>query len=127
MMFKKKKPRAKRRSITPRPKEGVEMAKGARNPKATMATKPRQTMIEGTHDEPPADVREAADDYVTSKRNVAKCREKMNNSLADLISKMKAADVREMLIDNGEKKLILTEKDQIKIKARKEDKKADAA
>ena len=126
MMFKKKKPRAKRRSITPRPKEGVEM-KRARNPKATMATKPRQTMIAGTIDEPPADVREAADDYVTSKRNVAKCREKMNNSLADLIEKMKAADVWEMLIDNGEKKLILTEKDQIKIKARKEDKKADAA
>ena len=92
-----------------------------------MATKPRQKMIEGTIDEPPADVREAADDYVTSKRNVAKCREKMNNSLADLISKMKAADVREMLIDNGEKKLILTEKDQIKIKARKKDEKADAA
>ena len=91
--------------------------------------KPRviQTMIEGTVDEPPADVRAAADIYVATKRSVAKLREKMNNALGDLIEKMKAADVWEMLIDDGEKKLILTEKDQIKIKARKKDKKADAA
>ena len=85
-------------------------------------TKPRQKMIEGTCDEPPAEVREAADTYVTAKRSVAKFREKMNEALTDLIEKMKANDVAEMLIDDGEKKLILTVKDLIKIKARKKQK-----
>lgn len=84
--------------------------------------KPRQMTIEGTIDEPPAEVRAAADAYVAAKRSVAKFREKMNDALTDLIEKMKAADVWEMLIDDGEKKLILTEKDQVKIKARKKSK-----
>ncbi len=85
-------------------------------------SKPRQTMIEGTIDEPPAEVRDAADTYVTAKRNVAKFREKMNDALTDLIEKMKANDVAEMLINDGEKKLILTVKDLVKIKARKKSK-----
>jgi DNA-binding NarL/FixJ family response regulator len=79
----------------------------------------KQTMIDGCADEVPAEVREAADDYLTAKRAVARNREKMNNSLVDLVVKMKEADVAEMLIGDGEKKLILTAKDQIKIKARK--------
>lgn len=101
--------------------KGDEMAKRKRAPRVI------QTTIEGTQDEVPAEVREAADTYVTAKRSVAKFREKMNDSLADLIEKMKAADVHEILIDDGEKRLILTEKDQVKIKAQKKDKKADAA
>ena len=102
--------------------KGDEMAKRTKAAAATEAAKPRQTMIEGTIDEPPVEVREAADDYVTAKRKVATFREKMNDALTDLIEKMKAADVWEMLIDDGEKKLILTEKDRIEIKARKKSK-----
>ena len=97
--------------------KGDEMAK-----RKSEGSKLKQTRIPGTWDEPPAKVREAADVYLDAKRGVAKLREKMNNSLADLIAKMKAADVHELLIDDGEKRLILTEKDQIKIKARKKSK-----
>ena len=102
--------------------KGAEMAKRTKAAKVSKTPKPRQTMIPGTIDEPPPVVREAADAYLTAKRSIAKFREKMNDALADLIEKMKAADVLEFLIDDGEKKLILTEKDQIKIKARKKSK-----
>jgi hypothetical protein len=79
----------------------------------------KQTLIPGTTDEPPAEVRDAADRYLKHKRDIANCREKMNASLERLIEKMKATDCLEFLIDDGEKKLILTEKDQVKIEARK--------
>ena len=49
-------------------------------------------------------------------------REKTNNALDALIEAMEAADVQEILIDEGAKKLILTSEAKIKIKARKKDK-----
>jgi hypothetical protein len=81
--------------------------------------RPKQQMLEGTTDEAPASVRDAADAYLTAKRSVAKFREKMNAALDALITEMKSADVSEMLIDDGDKKLILTAKDLVQIKARK--------
>ena len=76
----------------------------------------KQKMIEGCADQVPAEVREAVDAYLTAKGVVAKNREKANDALDDLIVKMKATDVAKILIDGGEKKLLLTAKDQIKIK-----------
>ena len=76
----------------------------------------KQKMIEGCADQVPAEVREAVDAYLTAKGVVAKNREKMNDALGDLIDKMKEHDVAEMLIDDGEKKLVLTVKDLVKIK-----------
>ena len=53
------------------------------------------------------------------KRKIANLREKMNAGKDELIEAMKAAGVSEILIDDGEKKLILEEHDAIKIEARK--------
>jgi hypothetical protein len=46
----------------------------------------------------------------------------MNAALEDLIQQMEENDVEEMIIDEGEKKLILDEIKQIKIVARKKSK-----
>lgn len=86
----------------------------------------KQTMIEGTCDVIPPEVQEAANAYLKAKRSVANWREKTNNFLAELIEKMKANDVVEMLIDDGEKKLILTERNVVKITARKKQPEAEA-
>lgn len=79
----------------------------------------KQMLIEGTCDKPPKAVEEAAELYLKYKRSVASNREKMNAALDDLIEKMKKAGIKEFLVDDGEKKLILTEKDQVQVKARK--------
>ena len=93
---------------------------------AKKKAKLKQQLMSGTYDEPPNEVRDAADDYVDAKRAVANHREEMNNFLTDLIEKMKAAEIYEILIDDGEKRLILSEKDQVKIKARKKQKDDDS-
>ena len=82
----------------------------------------RQTMIAGTHDDIPEEVQSAAEAYIGFKRAVAKNREKMNAALDALILRMKQADIAEMLIDDGDKKLVLATKDLVKIKARKKNK-----
>lgn len=75
----------------------------------------RQRMIPGTADEVPTEVQEAADAYVRSKRLVSKHREAMNGNLEVLIEKMKECDIVECFVDDGEKRLTLTEKDTVKI------------
>lgn len=86
-----------------------------------MSTVLKQKVIEGTQDVVPEEVSAAADEYLRHKRAVAKSREKMNAAIDRLIGKMKEHDVAEMLIDDGEKRLILDSKELIKIKARKKD------
>ena len=81
-----------------------------------------QTLIPGTHDEIPEEVQSAADAYLKFRRAVAHNREKMNAALDALILRMHEADVSEMLIDDGEKKLVLSSKELIKIEARKKNK-----
>ena len=78
-----------------------------------------QTLIPGTVDEAPAVVKRAAAKYLEHKRAVAAGREKMHSARDELIEKMKENDCFEMLIDDGEKRLILSETDTIKIEARK--------
>jgi hypothetical protein len=103
--------------ITPKPEGAQPMG---RKRKSVAGGEPlSQQTIPGTADEVPAEVKEAADAYVSAKRQVAQYRKKMNAALEDLINKMKENDVVEMLIEDGEKRLTLTEKDQIKIRARK--------
>ena len=84
--------------------------------------KARQTVIPGTVDEAPAEVASAAAKYLEEKRALGAIREKMNASLDILIAAMHEADIEEILIDEGAKKLILAAEDKIKIKARKKDK-----
>jgi hypothetical protein len=79
----------------------------------------KQQMIKGTVDEAPAEVQEAADAYVKAKRATSRNREKMNGALEALVIVMKEHDVAECLIDDGDKRLILSEKDQVKIKVLK--------
>jgi transcriptional regulator of NAD metabolism len=67
----------------------------------------KQMTIPGTSDPVPADVQTAAEKYLESKRQIAKHREKMNRSLDSLITAMRAADITEILIGDGEKRLIL--------------------
>ena len=85
-------------------------------------SKARQTVIPGTVDEAPAEVASAAAKYLENKRALGAIREKTNSALDALIEAMEAADVEEILIDEGAKKLILTSEAKIKIKARKKDK-----
>jgi D-aminopeptidase len=79
----------------------------------------KQSMIPGTCDEVPPEVEAAAEKYLKQKRLVAKGREQMNAALEVLIAAMRAAGVHEMLVDDGEKRLILDEKDVVRVVARK--------
>ena len=79
----------------------------------------RQTTIPGTADEQPPEVMAAAEKYLEPKRKIAGLREKMNAGKEELIEAMHAAGVTEILIDDGEKRLKLLEKDSIQIEARK--------
>ncbi|MCK9569289.1 hypothetical protein M0R72_10160 [Candidatus Pacearchaeota archaeon] len=79
----------------------------------------KQKTIPGMVDEVSGEVQDAADAYLEAKRSVGKFLEQMNGNLDVLISKMKEADVTEILIDDGDKRLTLTEKDQVKIVKRK--------
>lgn len=99
------------------------LAKRREVEKAEEAARETQTVIPGCEDTVPAEVRQAADEYVKTKRLLAKTREKLHGTLDDLITKMKEADVREMLIDDQQKRLTLTQADKIKIQARKGKKK----
>ena len=82
----------------------------------------KQTIIPGTVDDAPPIVSQAAAKYLEHKRATADQRAKMNGALEDLIEKMQENDCTEILIDGGEKKLILEEEAVVKIKARKKGK-----
>jgi hypothetical protein len=71
-------------------------------------------MVE-TDVEVPAAVQDAADAYVKSKRLVAKHREAMNGNLDRLVEEMKEAEITEVYVDDREKRIILSEKDAVKI------------
>ncbi len=87
--------------------------------------KAAQTLIPGTTADVPESVQDAADKYLKQKLINQKSREQMNGALESLIHEMREADVTEMLIDDGDKRLILDSKDCIKIQARKKDEKED--
>ena len=87
--------------------------------------KTKQTLIPGTVDEPTPEVAAAVTKYLDPKRKIAGLREKMNAGKDELVDAMKAAGLSEILIDDGEKKLILRAKDQIEIKARKKSEAAE--
>lgn len=89
--------------------------------------KQRQTVMDGCEDVVPDEVRVAADKYLANKRAIAKLREKGHDLLDTLIGQMKEHDIVEFLIDDGEKKLILKQKDLVEIKARKKEKKKQDA
>lgn len=78
----------------------------------------KQKMIEGTHDEIPELVSAAADAYLTAKRTIAKQREKQNAALDALILRMHEANLTEIQIDDGDSRLVLEEKELVKIKKR---------
>jgi hypothetical protein len=79
----------------------------------------RQKMIEGTVDEVPKVVQAAADAYLKFKRAIANNREKMNAALDALILRMHEADVTEILVDDGDKRLVLSTKELVKVQKRK--------
>ena len=76
-------------------------------------------LIPDAFDEVPTDVKDLADNYLSSKRKIATERAKMNTARDDLIVAMKDAKLHKILIDDGEKMLTLTEKDKLDIKRRK--------
>ena len=80
----------------------------------------KQAMIPGTADDVPEEVQAAADSYVKWKRKLADMRGKMNSSLEELIALMKEHGVTEMTIDDQEKRLVLAQKDLVKILKRKD-------
>ncbi len=74
----------------------------------------------------PEEVASAADAYLKFKRNIALLREKMNAALDALILRMHEADLTEILIDDQEKRLVLTSKELVQIKKRSKPDDADA-
>jgi len=87
--------------------------------RASNGQKPKQQWIEGTYDPVPDAVQEAADSYVEAKRELASWRELMNGRKRDLIDAMKEHNVSELMIDDGEKKLVLVEDSKLKIETPK--------
>ena len=87
--------------------------------------KKTQKRIDGTFDKPPAPVRKAADNYVEAVRQKADWLTTMNERKEVLIEMMKEHDIAEIEIDEGEKKIVLSEQNTVKIKSVKQDKKAD--
>ena len=79
----------------------------------------QQERIPETYDPVPAEVEEAANEYLEAKRALAEWRETMNGRREHLIGMMIEHDIRELDIDDGEKKLILDERHHVLIKAKK--------
>ncbi len=76
----------------------------------------RQERIDGTYDPVPEEVQSAADEYVRAKRKTAEWREAMNGRKEALIDAMVSHDVRELDIDDGEKRIVLEDNRVVKIK-----------
>jgi hypothetical protein len=89
-------------------------------PRKKSEKKLKQTRIEGTFDPIPQPVQLAADQYVEAKREVASWRAEMNGRRDHLISTMREYEINEILIDDEEKRIILSQEDKIRIGARKE-------
>ena len=69
----------------------------------------------------PVEVEVAAEGYLKHKRAIAASREKMNAALDALILRMHEAGLEEILIDDGDKRLVLDTKEGVKITKRKKD------
>lgn len=78
--------------------------------------KTKQKLIEGTYDKVPKAVQTLADKYVDVKRKKADALGQLNTARDILIVAMKKHDVVEILIDDGDKRLILDESQSLKIK-----------
>ncbi|MCK9570863.1 hypothetical protein M0R72_18075 [Candidatus Pacearchaeota archaeon] len=66
--------------------------------------------------EVPADVQEKADAYAAALRRLGNAKEKKNGCEELLIVAMKDADITEVRIDLGNKRIVLSKKDTLKIK-----------
>jgi hypothetical protein len=75
----------------------------------------RQKRLEGVEDECPEAVATAAESYLKFKRATAAAREKANGALDVLIEQMKTAGLKQIKVDDGEKRLVLSSKDLVKI------------
>ena len=66
--------------------------------------------------EAPAEVQEKADAYASALRKLGTAKEKKNGCEEVLIAAMKDADLTEVRIDLGSKRIVLSAKDTLKIK-----------
>jgi len=66
--------------------------------------------------ETPPDVQEKADAYAAALRKLGAAKEKKNGAKEVLIQAMKDADLTEVRIDMGNKRIVLSAKDTLKIK-----------
>jgi hypothetical protein len=85
-----------------------------------------QKRIEGTYDQVPHDVQALADEFMEAKRAVTDNRETMNAKRVDLVEKMQEYDVTELTIDDGDKRLILTNELKLQVKRIKKPKDGEA-
>ena len=81
-----------------------------------------QAVFDGLEDVIPEVVAEAAACYLKHKRAIAASREKMHSALDALIVRMREAGLSQIKIDNGEKLLVLSSKNVVRVKARKKNK-----
>ena len=65
---------------------------------------------------PPKAVRDAADAYASALRRAGNAKGKMNTAKEVLIDAMKKADIKSVDIDEGNKRIALSETDTLKIK-----------
>jgi hypothetical protein len=90
-------------------------------------TMAKQKRIEGTYDEVPRPVQDAADEYVRAKRAKANALAKMNARAEELIDLMKEHDIAEVEIDDHDKRLTLSAADKLKIEKKKDAKDGETA
>jgi hypothetical protein len=76
----------------------------------------KQKTIGDTVAETPAEVQEKADAYAAALRALGKAKEKKNTAQEGLIEAMKEHDCLEVLIDMGNKRIVLSAEDKLHIK-----------
>jgi hypothetical protein len=64
----------------------------------------------------PKKVQDAADAYASALRRLGNAKGKLNTARDVLIAEMKGADITVVEIDEGNKRIVLSEKDALKIK-----------
>jgi len=96
----------------PKLKEESAMAKE----KEEAEEKKTQTTMGDIVPKVPKAVQENADAYASALRSLGRSKGKLNTAKDVLILAMKDADVSEVQIDSGNKRITLTAKDQLKIK-----------
>lgn len=70
-------------------------------------------------DKVPEEVQEAVDDYMTALRAKNKAQGKVNEAMEAAIESMRSHSIERVLIDNGQKVLVLEDKPKLKTEKRK--------